>query len=192
MKLNINPNPYNQRKPLFTHDSIAILPGLVFVVGCNGSGKSALLSTIEDSLSETKEVLVLKFSPILDAGESTGEMYSKSFSLFLDKVQESIQVGENNKIFVLADVSQSGMTADVASQFKIRLFSSILSTAESKAIEIYILIAASDFEFVSDQECIDVQTFNRLRFNNYSSYKKYLLNSQLVRDKRYKKMIEDK
>lgn len=187
MKINLESDPYNQGVKLFPNSILVINPGLVALVGCNGSGKSTLIELIEN-FSNSNSFSTLRFNPTLDANQSIGEMYSKSFSYFLDKVDEAVQKSESENIVALADISQSGMTADVVSQFKIRLCGSLLPYAESKGVNLFVVISASDFEFVSDLECIDVQTFNRLRFNNYSSYKKYLTNSQIARDKRYKKI----
>lgn len=189
MKLTIERDPHKQGEPLFVRDTVILHPGLLFVVGCNGSGKSAFLDTLQDSVKDNASIHVKRFIPVTDAGESEGEQVAMSFSQFLEDVHADVLNSDRNTdILVLADLSHAGITADNIVQIKSRLTSPILADATSREVNLHILIGATDFEYFLDQECIDVQTFNLLRFNNYTSYKKYLMNSRKARDTRYKKM----
>lgn len=189
MKLFIERDPHNQGEPLFVRDSVILHPGLLFVVGCNGSGKTAFLDTIEKSCKTSEGTIVKRFVPVTDAKESEGEQVAMSFSNFLEEVHTEVMKSERHQeIIVLADLSHAGITADNIVQIKSRLTTPILADANSREVDLFVLIGATDFEYFLDQECIDVQTFNLLRFNNYTSYKKYLMNSRKARDTRYKKI----
>jgi len=189
MKLVIDQDPHNQGVPLFVRDSVVMHPGLTFLVGCNGSGKTALLREIEKGCGQLGEFDLYIYHPIEGVNESVGETAAKSFSMFIEDIYAKVKAADRgSEIVALADLSEYGITADSISQLKNRINVSILSDAESREVELYIFVATPDFECLLDEECLDVQTFNRLHFNNYTSYKKYLMNSRKARDTRYKKL----
>lgn len=189
MKLGIERDPHNQGEPLFVRDSVILHPGLTFLVGCNGSGKTAFLKEVENGCKLQGGFDIYIYHPIEGVNESVGEAAAKSFSLFIEDVYAKVkEAPSRSKIVVLADLSEYGITADSISQLKNRISVSILPDAESAQVELYVFVASPDFECLLDQECLDVQTFNRLHFNNYTSYKKYLMNSRKARDTRYKKL----
>lgn len=193
MKLTINTDPYQQGQPLFARSTVVINPGLTFLVGCNGAGKTAFLQEVEEACRQDGNYRVEKFDPLLDAPAAEGEIYASSFAHFVEQIYKQVQeIDKDEKIVVLADLSQSGVTADAISNLKDKLNSRVLPTVTSRGLTFYMIVAASDFEFFLDEESMDVQTFNRLRFNNYTGFKKYLVNSQVAREKRYKKILASK
>lgn len=193
MRFEIQSNPYDQSKPLYPRDFIIIHPGLTFIVGCNGSGKSTFLDIIEKACKEY-ETPIEVFRYVYEEGnrpadQSEGEREAEKLHEFLNNIHEHIlEANKGTQMFVLADLTRYGLTNDEIALVKEKIAIKMIPDAQSRGVEFFGIITANDFEYLLDQECMDVQTFNHLRFNNYTSYKKFMVNSRKARESRYKKM----
>ena len=58
--------------------------------------------------------------------------------------------------------------------------------------DIYIVIAANEYELARGERCLDVTTLSHLTFPDYEAYRKFILASRKKKDKRYERAAKKK
>ena len=68
----LDEDPYDTCEILFKKKEVEIFPGVTVLVGCNGTGKTTLLSTIKRRLNymDVPEYLCIKYDNVKDGGSS--------------------------------------------------------------------------------------------------------------------------
>lgn len=179
-------------------------PGIYYIVGPNGSGKTSLLYQLKD-YAEKNKYKVLSYSDIADGRSngvdraayrgnyndiatlmtsSEGESIYYNFGLFISSVGKAIR--ENNKLFILIDGIDSGMSIDKLREIR-EFFDDVLNkdiyencklfydTKESK--QIYVFVTANNFELVrGDVYRINPYNGKRINFKTYNVFEKYIIN----------------
>lgn len=92
------------------------------------------------------------------------------FSSFKD------QEFKTNEIWLLFDATDSGMSINSVMDLKMVLHS-LMKDLEAAGKEVYILIAANEYEMCVGEECFDVQELKYRHFKSYDAYKKAILKS---------------
>ena len=179
-------------KEFFPYSSIKFSPGITILVGCNGAGKTTLLQNINDMqdkclyLDNRRENAENTFQMM--AGRDTVSLASSLiFCSEGEALRENIAVNfaprigkfvtdnpKLDKLVILFDAIDSGLSIDNILELK-EFFSFLLSDIGK---ETYIIVAANTYEMVAGEECVDVQTGKKIRFNNYDEYKNFVLESR--------------
>lgn len=203
-------NPYDTDTPLFTKKSFIFEPGINILTGCNGSGKSTVIHYLKeyldefcdyiyfDRMGETKGLKerCLKHGPnyLFEAiCSSEGEQNLLAFSLILSTIKEYVNNSANcvKDKFIIIDSFDSGLSIDVVNEIMVLIEEVIIP--EAKAVfeknnhpenNIYIIMAANDFEATKNQRCIDVRTASIKRFEKYEEYRKYIFHTKNLKNKR--------
>jgi len=92
----------------------------------------------------------------------------------------------DNRRVLLFDATDSGMSIDAVIDIK-ELFRLIVEDADKLGVELYIIIAANEYELACGENCFDVNAGKYLRFSSYEDYKKFILKS---RDRKEKRLIQ--
>lgn len=204
MRIEINTNPYGDNKKLYPRKSFELQKGITILVGCNGAGKSTLLRNIDQFLRKKGEYCfyyddkttgkhmkqnALNSGKIeyLTALVSASE--GEEIMLHLNSVSMDIGkfVSEHNKdnkpLFLLFDAIGSGSSINAIMDVKEYLFEFIID--DNKNRDIYIIVAANEYEFANGENCLDVQHLKYITFEDYEDYKKFIIKSKEIKDKRF-------
>lgn len=102
-----------------------------------------------------------------------------------DKEEEIIE--SNDRVF-LFDAVDSGLSVDSVVEIK-SLFDLILDDYKDSGKDIYIVIAANEYELARNSECFDVNVGKYIRFKDYEKYRSFIIRSRKKKDKRIEKQI---
>lgn len=190
----------------FKKASVEFEPGLTVLVGCNGYGKSTMLQAIAARCRKEK-IPYIEFGSIEDRRNernkttlngdmaylamafvsSEGEEISMSLGKFAGRLGNFVRNHSDEKILVVTiDALDSGYSIDNVVEAKELLFKTVLKDCESKGIELYIFVTANAYELARDEKCFDPIKGEYVTFENYEQYKKFVLCTRKIKDKRYK------
>lgn len=89
----------------------------------------------------------------------------------------------------LIDAADSGYSIDNVIDLK-RLLNLIQTDCCALNKECYIVISANEYELASGEKCFDVNSGKYITFSDYEEYKKFILKSRKLKDRRYSKIEE--
>lgn len=113
---------------------------------------------------------------IMSASSSEGENVNISFVEFFDnivKMKKTLKAGQKN--FILVDGVDSGLSIDKQKYIKEVFIDTIIPDMQSHNVEIYIVLTTNSYEFAENVPCMDAKTGECIRFDNYDSYRDYIL-----------------
>lgn len=183
---------YAKNEYIFDNSEITINPGVTVLVGCNGAGKTTTLKVIKSFLKENK-INYMDFDGVHQDNQynaiekalyyedietaayffqgSEGQNIILSYGQFLKKLRAYVKNNDND-LFILIDSVDSGL--DISNIIQIKdLFKIILKDAGDK--NAYIIVSTNNYEFVVDEDCLDVKTGKHVSFENYEQYKNFIL-----------------
>lgn len=138
------------------------------------------------------------------SASSEGENTTIILGKLLDKIKQFIKTGKNpdkRKFFsddedekevtsterwLLFDSVDSGYSIDNIIIIK-KLFNRIIKDAEDNNIDLFIIVSTNTYEFANDSKCIDVASGKKISFNSYDDYKKFILKTSEIKEKRFEK-----
>lgn len=123
------------------------------------------------------------FAEFIEKG-IVNDSYYKFTKIFDDK-EEVIE--SDDRVF-LFDAVDSGLSVDSIVELK-SLFDLILDDFKDSGKNIYIVIAANEYELARNSECFDVNEGKYIRFKDYEEYRSFIINSRQKKEKRIKKQI---
>lgn len=194
----------------FRKASVEFEPGVTVIVGCNGYGKSTMLQVITSQCRKEK-IPYIEFESIGDRRDernkttlngdmaylamafvsSEGEEIGMSLGKFAGRLGNFVRNHSDAKTLVVTmDALDSGYSIDNVVEAKELLFKTVLKDCESKGIELYVFVTANAYELASGEKCFDPIKGEYISFENYEQYRKYVLNTRKIKDKRYKKKYE--
>lgn len=204
---NVPKAPYTDDENIYKTSTFKFQPGVTILVGCNGCGKTTLLQHIKSTL-EQEDVLLMHFNNLTNGGSnaiseaafrnnfelaatlmasSEGESIICNIATVTRKIGALINKNAiNNKpLFLLFDAIDSGLSVDNVVDVKKYLFDAVLKdNAEQR--EVYIICSANEYELCNGEQCMDVYTGKYREFKTYNSFRKFILKSRELKDKRYK------
>lgn len=91
---------------------------------------------------------------------------------------------------LLFDAVDSGLSIDSVVEIK-EMFNLILEDTKDSGLNIYIIIAANEFELARNESCFDVNTGKYVFFgNDYMNYRNHIIKSRILKEKRIEQQIE--
>lgn len=195
---------YDEGDYLYTTEEVEIIPGITVLVGCNGSGKSTLIHQIKDQL-ESENIPFYHFDNLSDGGgyarsvavyfgdmdfaargmtSSEGENIRLNIENMAGRLGHDIRkkYKDTDQYWILLDAIDSGLSVDNIVELK-DLLNMIIELESDK--DIYILIAANEYELARGEECFDVTNCMYRIFKDYESYREFILKSREYKNKRY-------
>ena len=166
--------------------------GITCLIGKNDSGKSTLLRMMQEILKpkncfyytneESEKDAMSKFAFYGDFeklcrnfGSSEGQNIRNNFYDVVGGIRDYIlkmKAKNKKQVVILLDGLDSGISLDYVIELKKDLFPLILQDCKDNQLECYILIAANNYEFCSDTDCVRVSDAKHFRFNNYNEFRK--------------------
>lgn len=204
-KFRLSNNWYgNDEYKIFNKVQVQFNPGLTVIVGCNGAGKTTLLQQINESL-ENKDIPVMLHSNLTNGANAlkskaafrsrfdvVARIMSSSEGENIVNVLEFIanemgQMSRDNpdakELWYLFDAIDSGLSVDNIVEFKQVLIPLVIENNGDK--DVYFLISANEYEFVRNENCLDVMNGKYLKFKDYEDYRDFILKSREQKNKRY-------
>ena len=131
--------------------------------------------------------LAKNLRPFIQTGESQnrGDRLCKAFARAVWGDQEEPEVP--NERWLLLDAIDSGLSVDNIVDIKDLLFKTIIEDSEAQGIKTFIIVSANEFEMAREEQCMDVHTGKYRTFSGYESYRKFILKSKEIKNKRYEK-----
>lgn len=110
-----------------------------------------------------------------------------SNAVFKNEEKEKKQVSPINERWILLDACDSGLSIDNVLDIKKHLFQPLLA---AENYDVYIIVAANEFEMVNGEKCISLPSCEKKKFRNYEKYKEEILNSRKMKEERYRNTEE--
>lgn len=204
--LKIEKKPYDSQT-LYKKSEITIQQGFTVLVGCNGSGKTTLIRLIKDVLEKesipfftydnktegasTMMSRAVLYGQIPLAGtlaiSSEGEQIMVCLGEIAQQIGGFIRKNQDASDFwIFFDAIDSGFSIDNIVEIKDFLNNCLIPDVMSKGKNIYVLCSANSFEVANGENCFDVTKGEYVTFKDYDEYRKFILNSRKIKDKRCK------
>ena len=192
---------------LYECDTFTFTPGITNLVGCNGSGKSTLLPYIASYLRDN-DIAYLEWNDRQSGGQnlmgkylhmdgniegvalmaisSEGERIVHGLGDIFPKMGSKVRNNSGEQLVVMFDAIDSGMSVDEIIEIRNIFFDTILPDAEQHNTELYIIIAANNYEWCADSRIhnIDITTGKSLTIASYEDFKKIILQSRDIKNRR--------
>ena len=81
------------------------------------------------------------------------------------------------------DAVDSGYSIDNVIELK-DLLHMIIDDAKNNGIELYIIVSANEYELAADEACLDVTNGKYLKFDNYESFRSFIIKSRKKKNAR--------
>lgn len=107
--------------------------------------------------------------------------------IFSDKEDKEDVIKSNDRVF-LFDAVDSGLSVDSIVEIK-DLFDAVIDNFKNSDKNIYIVIAANEYELARNSECFDVNAGKYIRFKDYEDYRTFILRSRKRKEDRINKQI---
>lgn len=190
--------PYGE--PLFPRNGFPLPQGLTILVGCNGSGKTALLREIREHLKSKPDFSIAYYDNLRDGGSSAvskaGFFGNMRQVLTLAQSSEGEAIYENLGTFiaslqtyptdrplaVLIDGADSGLSIDGIDELKEFLH---FLADEIPSRPVYAVLSANTYELTAGERCLAVPKLVYRRFKGYDGYRRFILASRRRKDRRY-------
>lgn len=206
MKFEIIRNYYNEKEYIYNKKNIEFEEGLTVLVGCNGSGKSTLLHQIKD-LCKKEDIPCYYFDNLTEGGSnarekagfygdtmflvqslssSEGENINLNICNCASKIGNFVNKNANSdKIFILMDAIDSGLSIDYVIELKELLFKTILEDTSNRGLKTYIIVSANEYEMVRNEKCFLIPDMKYKTFKDYDEYRNFIIESRNKKNKRY-------
>lgn len=205
-KFDIIKDYYDYDDFIYKKDYVEIKTGLTVLVGCNGSGKTTLLNQIKQKLNYDEDICLIEYFNNIDGGNnklgellwnnnieglalratsSEGENIYYNIGEIIKKIGNTIRNTDKNKIFVLIDSLDSGLSIDYTSEFVEIINELVIPDAEKSNKELYIIVSTNAYELARHNNCLDIQSLEYRTFRGYEDYRKFILKTKKFKDKRY-------
>jgi hypothetical protein len=87
---------------------------------------------------------------------------------------------------LLFDAVDSGLSVDSIVEVK-EMFTAIEEYSKQMGMDVYIVIAANEYELARNSNCFDVNDGKYVTFADYEEYRNFIINSRLKKEKRIEK-----
>lgn len=207
IQIKVDTKPYEDFA-LYQNDTFTFYPGINSLVGCNGSGKSTLLMFIKSYLRDN-DIAYLEWNDRNSGGlhlmdkylnmdgnmeglinmavSSEGERIIQGLGDIFAKMGPKVRENSGDKLVVMFDAIDSGMSVDEIIEIRNIFFDTILPDAEQHNTELYIIIAANNYEWCADSRIhnVDINSGKPLEVSSYEDFKKIILQSKDIKNRRY-------
>lgn len=111
-----------------------------------------------------------------------------------EELAEAEKPSECNERWILMDATDSGLSIDNICDLK-ELITNVVNDLSKKGIDAYFVVSANEYEMASYEDCLDVISGNHMKFESYTDFKDFVLESKkqkMKRFKNYSKKVKEK
>ncbi len=170
------------------HDGGSNAMSNLFYAG-NYEGGTALFSSSEgEGIKINIGMRSSKYKEFIQNGYINNSEYrlARAFARYdKDDDDEAEIVKSKDRVF-LFDAVDSGLSVDSVVEIR-DLFDLILEDNKDLDRNIYIVIAANEYELARNADCFDVNNGKYIRFSDYEEYRNFILKSRELKEKRIEK-----
>lgn len=142
---------------------------------------------LNSSEGEAIKQNIIRQSRLYDTFLTDGHFKDRHFRM-VSIFHEQASLDTKDRV-LLFDATDSGLSIDSVCELKL-LFSAVLSKANELGLNLYIIIAANEYELCRESDCFDVRAGKYITFDTYDSYRKFILKSREYKDRRLVKQHE--
>ena len=207
MEIPIDQYGYSETK-LYEYDSVCLEPGVIFLVGCNGSGKTTIMHQIEkyvkhsddlsnvaviffkcnESMNVVNETFMTGSDIELGAtilSSSEGERMSMALTRAFNRMWDQCKNSKIHSVIFMLDSLDSGVDIPTLRMIRGVLDETINIAKDEFDTELYILVSANDYALVENRKCLDVRTGKTLIFHSWTDYAEFCEESNKFKQDRY-------
>lgn len=157
--------------------------GILFAEGDIDEGVNLWSSSEGECIKANLGRKTKLFREFIDKGivNDKAHRFAKIFSDKEDAIKSK------DRIF-LFDAVDSGLSVDSIVEVK-DLFDAVLDDFKDYDRNIYIVIAANEYELARNSECFDVNAGKYIRFKDYEDYREFIIHSRKMKEIRIDKQI---
>ena len=206
IEVTVNTAPYKEFK-LYQRKNFKIYPGLNSLVGCNGSGKTTFLDMYLIPQLRKQHIEYYKYNDRRQGGSALMEAMLNCYDdldglmqMYMSSEGERIVCGivkviqalphflkenRNKSAVLLLDSIDSGMSVDEIIEIREVLLNTIIPDAKERFnSDLYIVIAANNYEWCNDDRIVNIDITNSktLKFDSYEDYVKHIRKSRNRKD----------
>lgn len=115
--------------------------------------------------------------------------YKKPTGLSTLLNDKKLEQSSSNERYIFLDAIDSGLSID-AMEYIMKVLNIIINDEEFKDKDTYIILSTNSYEFVRNNRCLDVHTMNEIYFKDYEEYRKFILKTRSIKDRREKRYFE--
>lgn len=119
----------------------------------------------------------------------TGHYKNRNYRMSRIFAEDKDDTVNTNIRILLFDAVDSGLSVDAIIEVK-ALFDTLLIDAAKMGLELYLIIAANEYELARESQCFDVNGGKPVRFANYEEYRAFIINNRKLKEVRIDKAIK--
>lgn len=154
-----------------------------------GDDVSVAFALAQSSEGEAIKMNISRQSRLYKQFITSGKYKNNSYRLREIFSYERDNPSNDKRRILLFDAVDSGLSVDSIVELKV-LFQDVLTYGAEQGIELYMIIAANEYELARNADCFDVNTGKYIRFRNYEAYRRFILKSRERKEKRIIKQEE--
>lgn len=164
--------------------------GITCLIGKNGAGKSTLLKVINDLIDncyfynneDSEKNAIWNIQKLCrNFTSSEGQNIRNNFEDIVPNIGQYVRnciKNKQNKIIILLDDLDSGISLDYIITLKKELFSLIIEDSKNNNLEPYIILSANNYELCNGEDCIRVSDAKHFKFKDYNEFRKIYIRSK--------------
>ena len=129
-----------------------------------------------------------KYKEFIQNGYINDSKYrlARAFARYDENDYDEAEIVESKDRVFLFDAVDSGLSVDSVVEVR-GLFDLMLEDNKDLDRNIYIVIAANEYELARNTDCFDVNNGKYIRFSDYEEYRNFIIKSRAIKEKRIEK-----
>ena len=160
--------------------------GDAIAMGDFSFGATAWCSSEGENITMNLSRIMGNMREFIMTGETPKSKRDKRLRSIFSSDDDNDETEPCNKRFVIMDAVDSGYSIDNVIELK-DLLHMIIDDAKNNGIELYIIVSANEYELAADEACLDVTNGKYLKFDNYESFRSFIIKSRKKKNTRDEK-----